>query len=492
MKRTLSLLALALCTALPALANTYTVAPPGNNGPDDTGNIQDALGRGENTDPNRIVLLQAGTYHVGPLLISRNTVLQGAGSGKTVLLFNPDQARGSNVLANRLSDETYNNDAHDESITLKGITFDGNKTDVQLFQQIVKMVNVIHLTVDDCTFQNGNANGLVIMGTSGLPSHTLVKNSSAINNEARGFYGDSIDTADGLQDVTFQNCLAQDNSGGFSVYLASGINYINCTAAHNGFIARGHSYGEDDDGDDKFVTKSDANPGFGLDSSVNVSYTDCVSKDNLQFGFAAYARARPTHDLTYTRAVSARNGMAGLPGDKFALNAAGFLLQSSEHTTYTDCQSSQNGIGFHLVSTLNNSHALPGSTAILTHGILIQGADLRKNREQGILMDGVTDSTVSSSTIVNNSALQDHKYDGVLLQNGLEEATLDGSLRITIDHCTISNTDGLDHQAFGVVSIDASDYVSLLTNKLSGNSLPNSTAVSYSLVGAHNTVSGNY
>jgi len=499
MKRTLAILALALCTALPALANTYTVDPPGANGPDDTVSIQDALGNEENNEPNRIVLLQAGTYHVGPLQIGRNTVLQGAGSGKTVLLFNPDQAKRSNVLANMLSDETYNNDAHDESITIRGITFDGNKTheQPQFYQQIVKMVNVIHLTVDDCIFQNGNANGLVIMNTSQLPSSTLVENSSALNNEARGFYGNSIDTADGLQDVTFQNCLAQNNSGGFSVYLASGIRYINCTAAQNGFIARGLTYSKDWDSacisEEKFCTKSDANPGFGLDSSVNVSYTDCVSKENLQFGFAAYARFRPTQYLTYTRAISVRNGMAYLPGDDVAFGAAGFHIQSSEHSTFTDCQSSQNGIGFDLVSTLEDSHATSGSP-ILTNDILIDGADIRKNREQGIVMEGVTDSTVSDSTIVNNSYLTSTSgvYDGVLLKKGTQTAAASGTERVTISGCTISNTDGLTHQAWGVRSINTSDYISLLNNKLSGNSQPNSTAVSYSLVGPHTTVSGNY
>jgi hypothetical protein len=477
---------LALAATLPALATTYTVPAP--SGGDDTGAIQPLLNSANTAGPgNNTVLLQAGTYHAGPLFIGSHTVLQGAGAANTFLIFNVASQDGDNLLRNKLGSFQVNAN-HNESITLKGITFDGNKAAQTANRlQIVRMINVTHLTVDGCVFQNGEANGLVIEGTTGNQSDTLVENSSAFQNEARGFYANSADeTTNGLRGVTYQNCLARDNSGGFSAYLSKDIQYIHCTAVHNGFIARGLAYGDDD-----FDITEDANPGFGLDSSIFVSYTDCLSEDNLRYGFAAYARARPTHDLTYTRATSTGNGTAHAADDPTgtALSAAGFHIQTSYDSTYTDCQSSENGIGFELVSNLKETL---GVNPVLTHDILIQGADIRNNREQGILMEGVTDSTVTGSLVVDNSTSAPASYDGVLLQNGIQNASDEGSQRVTISECTIGNTSNSSHQAYSVHSIDACDFVSLLGNTLSGDSLSSSLAVSYSLVGSHNTVQGNH
>jgi Pectate lyase superfamily protein len=484
----LPILALAFCLPLPSLAAVVCTTPatpavdgnvPAPNGVNDTENIQKALdwaNRASGT--NRTVQLQAGTYRVDTLCIGSRTVLLGTGSAGTILRLRPNQPNGRNVLRS---------EGGHRKITLQGITFDGNKAEQRedgVALQVVRMIDVVDLTIDDCIFRNGVNNGLVLQASTGLESNTVVRNSSALDNEERGFYPSSLDEIPGgLRDVTFENCLARGNSGGFSGYLVDGLHFNNCIADSNGFIAHGTVYGGDG-----FQIGQDDNPGFTIDSSIDVTYTDCVAKDNARDGFTSYARARPTQGLTYTRCTSVRNGALHAADNATALNARGFRVMTSHAVSYIDCKSSSNGVGFEIVTSLQQ-HL--GTDPIVTHDVLIQGADVRKNRKQGIRFQGVTDSAVTGSVVVNNGTWQDSTYDGILLENGILDATAVGSQRIAIADSLIKNTDGLPHQRYGIRSIGDSDFITLRDNTLSGNSLPSTTAVSYLLVGTHNVVQGN-
>jgi len=434
-----------------AASVTFNVVDYGataNDGSDDTAGIQAALDAAEALAGVDTVYLPAGDYHVATMLrIGGDTLLCGDGSdGGTVsqLLMSDGFQEGTDLLRNR------NTGAGDQNITIEKIRFNG-RGDSQsgTFIHLVDMINVVGLRVDDCEFHDAQAIGMVVQGNLSVESNTEVVNCYATGNEV-GFYAQAqYDTVDGLHDVCFSNCLSVGNDWGFDVYMIQHATYFDCVTSNN---------------------LSGVGRGFTTDSCNDLYYTNCLSQNNGEHGFAVYINLNNKHhpnDVVFEDCDSLDN------------TKCGFQIGNARDITLRNVRALGNEIGIEGVSSFWNERQLTG--------LRVENSQVISNRYHGIYLLGVRDSEIRECVINNNSQAVGLSgvFDGIMIRDGLDygDDTKLPSSNILIRDNVVGNTGSGATQNYGVLSVERSDFVTLLDNDLTLN-----LTAPYLLVGANNAI----
>lgn len=451
MKATYWTIGMMMAAAL-AQADTYNVknygATPSAPG-DDTAGIQAALDAADTHAGADVVYVPAGDYYVNQLMIGSDTTLLGDGCSGTAIsqvCFNNNVSAGSSILRNK--DAANGN----TGIVIEKLRINGRKAQqTNAYIHLTNFRNVAGLTARNCDFRNGSYIGFVAQGDNSLDSNTRLFDCVSINNERFGFYLQSMNKIqDGFKDVQYTRCSSLSNGGGNDAYLCSNIRYTDCLAQNNGFQT----------GSTAFNVQ-----GFTTDSGRDIVWIRCKSIGNAYHGFTSWIGLRHPKDLVYIDCQASNNGDIG------------FRISNAEHVSYTDCITFGNKRGYHILFAQEFS---PGVV-----NVAINGGVCRDNREHGISLSGVQDGWIGNVLVRNNGTDLANHWSGIRIENGLMDVPDAVSRNIVITQNSIFNS-GTTNQRYGVQSAQDTDYITLTNNDLT----PNATA-GYSLVGTHNTVSGN-
>lgn len=419
----------------PCPVYNITALPYGANGTDlldDSTAIQAALDDAKNCIATcgcggAKVYVPPGRFYAANLKIASNITLLGEGVGVSRLTLPASTASSTHLLIN---DGWSSPLVWRDHITIRGITFDGNKasqTDGNNHNGI-NFKRVTDFDIHHCEFLGFESNGVVLQeGTTRGALEQCLSHTNGSTAAANGFLFQA-GSGGAVTDLRVSGCEARDNTlNGFSANNAEALTFVDCLASGNG-------------------GSNTSAYGFAAHSVRNSTYAGCIARSNTRYGFGATdAGSGSPAGLTFAGCVSEANGFAG------------FHLSSCTGVSLTGCAVRANGISASATDVVKRSGiAVVSSTTNLT----IANGTVLSNDGHGIYIENSTAGTISDLVIMNNSQDTGSNEDGILLS---------GSSRYMITGCMVADDQATKSQYRAIESVSASTATHVFTNDVAGN-----------------------